>query len=179
MPSARRLAKYPVVISAKGHNGTVHFDGRFVTIERSGFLARASVGKGEKRIPVRSIQAVQWKPPGALVNGYIEFTVGGGNENRSRFGAATTDAAKNENAVLVTRQQMNAFLALRDAVEDAMAGGPIESHHSAAAYVYGATPPPPPPSVPAGWYPDPHGAQLQRYWDGNRWTEHTAPAAPR
>lgn len=37
-------------------------------------------------------------------------------------------------------------------------------------------PPPPPPSVPAGWYPDPHGqAGLQRYWDGSRWTEHTAP----
>jgi hypothetical protein len=64
------------MISAKGHNGTVHFDGRFVTIERTGFLARASVGKGTKRIPITSIQAIQWKPPGMLVNGYIEFTLG-------------------------------------------------------------------------------------------------------
>ena len=39
----------------------------------------------EKRIPIRSIQAVQWKPPGALVNGYIEFTVPGGNETRSAW----------------------------------------------------------------------------------------------
>jgi hypothetical protein len=38
------------MISAKGHNGTVHFDGRFVTIERKGLFARASVGKGDKRI---------------------------------------------------------------------------------------------------------------------------------
>lgn len=36
-------------------------------------------------------------------------------------------------------------------------------------------PPPPPPSVPAGWYPDPQGVQVQRYWDGSKWTEHTAP----
>jgi hypothetical protein len=37
-----------------------------------------------------------------------------------------------------------------------------------------------PPSTPAGWYPDPYDARLQRYWDGTTWTEHTAPliAAP-
>jgi len=29
---------------------------------------------------------------------------------------------------------------------------------------------------PAGWYPDPTAAGLQRYWDGSRWTEHTSPA---
>jgi len=36
-------------------------------------------------------------------------------------------------------------------------------------------PPPPPPSVPADWYPDPDNTTLLRYWDGARWTEHTAP----
>lgn len=40
-----------------------------------------------------------------------------------------------------------------------------------------AEPSPPPPPVPAGWYPDPNGLPIQRYWDGS-WTEHTAPTAP-
>ena len=31
--------------------------------------------------------------------------------------------------------------------------------------------------TPAGWYPDPDGSDGQRYWDGNSWTEHRAPAA--
>ncbi|MEV6075601.1 phospholipid scramblase-related protein [Streptomyces sp. NPDC052069] len=32
-------------------------------------------------------------------------------------------------------------------------------------------------NIPAGWFPDPHGApQLLRYWDGSQWTEHTHPA---
>ena len=30
-----------------------------------------------------------------------------------------------------------------------------------------------PPS--AGWYSDPHGADRQRYWDGERWTDHYSP----
>ena len=38
-----------------------------------------------------------------------------------------------------------------------------------------AAPVPPPPTVPAGWYPDPNGATIQRYWDGTTWTDHTAP----
>ncbi|MFF0013982.1 phospholipid scramblase-related protein [Streptomyces sp. NPDC005374] len=28
-------------------------------------------------------------------------------------------------------------------------------------------------NTPAGWYPDPHGAQTLRYWDGTQWTQHT------
>jgi membrane protease YdiL (CAAX protease family) len=34
---------------------------------------------------------------------------------------------------------------------------------------------PPPSSAPAGWYHDPFGAPLQRYFDGRGWTAHTAP----
>jgi uncharacterized protein DUF2510 len=27
----------------------------------------------------------------------------------------------------------------------------------------------------AGWYPDPSGIAVQRYWDGKTWTDHVAP----
>ena len=33
----------------------------------------------------------------------------------------------------------------------------------------------PPPLAPAGWYADPVGGSGKRYWDGQRWTEHTTP----
>ncbi|MGB3351253.1 MAG: DUF4352 domain-containing protein [Mycobacterium sp.] len=32
------------------------------------------------------------------------------------------------------------------------------------------------PQTPAGWYSDPDGSGGQRYWDGQAWTEHRAPA---
>jgi len=44
-----------------------------------------------------------------------------------------------------------------------------------------AMPPAAPPARPPAWFPDPLDDQLMRYWDGYRWTFHTAhrpPAAP-
>lgn len=108
-------------MEVKGHNGTVVWDGTFVTIRRTGFLARASIGKGEKRIPLTSINAVQWKPAGALVNGFIQFTLSGGNESKSKFGYQTVDASKDENSVIFIKKQMPSFEALRVEIEHAIA----------------------------------------------------------
>jgi hypothetical protein len=105
----------------KGHTGQISFDGTWVTIHRKGGLARMSVGKGEKRLPVSSITAVQWKPAGAMVNGFIQFTVPGGNESRSRMGSQTTDAARDENSVVFTKKQMPDFEVLRASIETAIA----------------------------------------------------------
>jgi hypothetical protein len=38
---------------------------------------------------------------------------------------------------------------------------------------------PPPPIAKAGWYPNPDGGATRRYWDGQRWTEHTRPSRHR
>ncbi len=108
------------MIEARGHNGHVAFDGDYVHIQRKGFLARATAGKGDKRIPITSITAVQWKPAGAFVNGFLQFTIPGGTEGRSRPGASTVDASKDENSVIFTRKQQPAFEALRATVEDAV-----------------------------------------------------------
>lgn len=108
-------------IVARGHNGTLIFDGSFVTIARRGVLARSTIGKGEKRIPLRAIQAVQWKRPGLLINGYIALTVAGGIEKQSRLGSQTYDAARDENAVIVMKKQIPQFEQIRAAIEDALA----------------------------------------------------------
>lgn len=108
---------------AKSPLGTVEFDGVMVSITRTG-LGRLGIGKGTKRIPVRQITAVQWKEPGFLVNGFIQFTIGGGIERRSQFGRQTVDAAEDENSVVFDRHRKAAFQAIREAIERAMAGEP-------------------------------------------------------
>ena len=119
-------------LRARGHTGTVRLDAHFVTIIRKGFLARGSVGKGEKRIPISSITSVQFKPAGPVVNGFIQFTLGGGNEGRSRFGHQTVDAARDENSVVFHRRQSAQFAELRDAVEKAIAARHRAHAHSPA-----------------------------------------------
>jgi hypothetical protein len=112
------------VLEVKGHTGTVRFDGRTITILRKGLMARASVGKGEKQIPLPSVSAVQFKPAVPVVNGFIQFTVAGGNERRSKFGRQTVDAGRDENSVVFHYRQSKEFEQLRDAVQAALA-----SHH--------------------------------------------------
>lgn len=111
-----------MIYEAKGVNGQVSFDGSIVTISRKGVMARTTVGKGDKRIPVSSITAVEWKPPSALIRGFIGFTIPGGNENRSTFGKRTVDAAKDENSVVVGKSHVEEFDVLRAAIEAALAG---------------------------------------------------------
>ncbi|MCD2191001.1 DUF4429 domain-containing protein [Actinomycetospora soli] len=110
-------------VEVKGVNGTVIVDSGFVTIARKGFLARAGVGKGEKRIPLRQITAVQFKPAGMVVNGFIQFSLGGGNERQSRLGSQSWDAASDENSVMFTKQQQPQFEQLRSSIEQGITAG--------------------------------------------------------
>jgi uncharacterized protein DUF4429 len=126
--------------TADGHTGQVSFDGVFVTITRKGFRARATVGKGEKRIPLSSIDAVQSKPAGPVTNGLIQFTVPGGNERRSGFGHQTSSAVGDENSVVFTRKQMPAFEVLRKAVEQAIAVGSQPSSPTRRRWIWRSSP---------------------------------------
>lgn len=103
---------------AEGVNGQVELDGGMVTIQRSGLMAKATVGGGEKRIPVKSIQAVQWKPASKLGRGFIQFSIGGSDAK-----GRAKDAAKDENSVLFTPKQQGDFEAVRNAVEQAIIAG--------------------------------------------------------
>ncbi|MCA1221908.1 DUF4429 domain-containing protein [Streptomyces sp. 8L] len=123
------------MLEVKGTGGQIQFDGEYVTILRKGFLARATVGKGEKRLHISQISAVQWKPAGPLVNGFIQFSVPGGNERRSAFGSQSKSAANDENSVVFTRQQQPPFEELRAALDKAIA-----QQHTAPAAVAAAAP---------------------------------------
>jgi hypothetical protein len=118
-------------ITAKGLTGEVSFDGQFITITRNGWLARARADtamgrlfgdKGEKRIPVQSITAVQWKPANIMSNGFIQFTLAGGIERTGRFRKARKEAVTDENSVVfLVGRQAAAFEQVRNAVEQAIA----------------------------------------------------------
>ena len=111
------------VISAMGRSGQVTVEGDFVIIKRKGVAAKLSHGftKGEKRINVHSINAVQLKKPGLTV-GYIQFTLGGGSESRR----GVMDATKDENSVTFNKKALGDFETVRDYIEQrlSLAHGP-------------------------------------------------------
>lgn len=100
--------------------GYVEFDGQFVTVGHGG-ASRFLAGNGIKRIHFSQISAVQIKPAGRLVNGFIQFAVSGSPELRTRAGRQTYDAGRDENSVVFTRQRQGEFEALARAIEQAKA----------------------------------------------------------
>ena len=90
-------------------------------IQHAGALSRLTVGKGAKRIPIHSITAMHLKPAGAMVSGYLQFTMGGAVEKRAQFGRQSFDAAGDENSILFTKAEQPFFERFRDEVERAIA----------------------------------------------------------
>jgi hypothetical protein len=96
----------------KGVAASLEVNDDYIVIRRSfvlGFLLQHGI-KGEKRIPYSSITAVQYKRAG-IMNGYIQFSIGGGNESRGGLLAAAED----ENTVLFRNNE--AFDKARDLIE--------------------------------------------------------------
>jgi len=74
-PPPPPLTELAESIVAKGRNGAASFDGRSVTINHKGVLAKVAAGSGEKRVPIASIAGVQWKLPGHAVKGVMSLTL--------------------------------------------------------------------------------------------------------
>lgn len=91
-----------------------------VSLEPSGCMAFLGGLRGEKRIPFRAITAVQMKEAG-LTGGYIQFTIGGGNERQGGFLAASND----ENSFIFAADNNKLMRQVRDYIEQRI--GPAAS----------------------------------------------------
>ena len=98
---------------AEGVGGKLQLRGRMLIIRRRGtgsFLLHGL--KGDKEIPVSRLTAVQFKEPGSITNGYVQFTLGGGKESRAGLFAAVRD----ENTVVFRTAALQNFRAIKLAV---------------------------------------------------------------
>jgi hypothetical protein len=92
--SVTRISGKPI-IEFRGRNGEFQLYPKFLRINRGtamGFLMQGL--KGQKDIYFDKITSIQVKKPGFLI-GYIQFSIGGGNESRQ----GVFDANKDENTV--------------------------------------------------------------------------------
>jgi hypothetical protein len=85
-----------------------------VVIHRKGALATMSHGfTGDKEILIHNITGVQLKLGSAMLNGFIQFTIPGGNESRRGIGAATQD----ENTVMFHKSENEVAQSIKDKIE--------------------------------------------------------------
>lgn len=99
---------------ADGSNGSIEVVGDSIVIRRKGFANLLTQGvQGDKQVPIRNITAVQFRSAGSMMAGLIQFTLVGGRE----FRGGMLEATKDENAVMFTREQEEAFVALRDYIQ--------------------------------------------------------------
>ena len=108
--------KSPYLLEATSAGSFLGLDGNTIVIRHTGFINAMSKGgiQGEKRIPVKSILSVQFKPATDAVGGYIQFETAGGSQRPARGGVF--EAAGDENSVLFSKSEMPKFEVLRDKV---------------------------------------------------------------
>ena len=88
-------------ISLKGVNGQLYIFEDKVVIERKGILGFLLIGlAGSKTIPMNSIMSVQFKEGTSITNGFIQFGILGGKENKAGLVSATRD----ENTVMINKK---------------------------------------------------------------------------
>lgn len=101
-------------MEAVGNNGRMILGDGTLTISRkgTGLLTALNLGlQGDKVIQLNQITAVELRPPGLMTSGYIRLSING----RDPVGGLM-EAVKDENAVLLTKDQLADFEALKDAV---------------------------------------------------------------
>lgn len=123
----------------KGEIAYVRLFQGLIQIRRTSLLADLALGpvRGDKNIPIRTIQAVQFKPATRLVSGALEFVVAGDTANTSydsyKFGISGAEGVANalfgrrtaravhENSITFSKKQEGPFIALYEQVLDAIA----------------------------------------------------------
>ena len=105
------------LLQAPGMGGQLAVFNDKVVISRRGVLGLVNHGlKGDKEIRISQISSIQFKKAG-IVNGYIQFAFLGGREAKGGAFQATQD----ENTVMFTTTQQEAFIEAKALIEELMA----------------------------------------------------------
>lgn len=110
-----------VLMTVSGVNGQIDLLRNKIRIKRVGFLALMGHGlKGDKDILLSQISSIQFRAPGMMTNGYIQFAFVGGREAKGGI----LEATKDENTVMFKSSQFQIFQRLKSAIEEQMNAGP-------------------------------------------------------
>ncbi len=106
----------------KGVNGQIILTKNRVKIARKGALGFLTSGlAGVKEIPIKNISSIQMKKATNVTNGYLQFSLPGGNESKKGIFDATHD----ENTVMFSKKHQEDFLTVKKYIDSIMDGEEI------------------------------------------------------
>ena len=97
---------------AEGTNGSLKVNDTTVELIRKGLNAKLLGLRGNKEILISSITSIQFKEPGMLTNGFIQFAFSGSSESKG----GVLDATKDEHSIVFTKKNLKQFAYLRDVI---------------------------------------------------------------
>ena len=97
---------------AEGSNGILKVNETTIELIRKGLNAKLLGLRGNKEILISSITSIQFKEPGMLTNGFIQFAFSGSSESKG----GVFDATKDENSIVFTKKNLKQFAYLRDII---------------------------------------------------------------
>lgn len=101
------------IYKVEGVGGEMEVFDDKLTITPKGALGLMTKGlKGTKTIPFLSITGIQYKKPG-MTNGYLQFTIPGGNESKGGVFAAASD----ENTFMFEAKANDVIVGVKDFIE--------------------------------------------------------------
>ena len=108
------------MLTATGPTGSITFDGRFVTLNRT----RSNfVDRGSREIPIGQISGTQWKNATMFLSGHLKLLIPGSTERQvGQSGAFKSDILRDPNAIVFGRKHQSAFEKVRTAISQAIIG---------------------------------------------------------
>lgn len=105
-----------MLLELKGLNGQVELYDDKVIIKRKGVWAKMAQGltKGDKTIYLSQVSGIDLKPGGNFVNGYIQFTLPGGNEKEK----GAFQAIQDENSLMFKKADNDKAIKIKETIEE-------------------------------------------------------------
>lgn len=104
-----------MILELPGINGQIELYDDKIIIKRKGVLSKITQGftKGDKTIYLNQITGIDLKLGGNMINGYMQFTIPGGNEKDKGAFQATQD----ENSVMFKKAYNDIAPELKEKIE--------------------------------------------------------------
>lgn len=120
-----------MLMELKGVNGQLELYQDKVILKRKGAVAKLTQGffKGDKTIYIKQITGIQVKPGSAFTNGYIQFTISGGNESTRGILKATQD----ENSLMFEKKNNDLVAEIKMKIEEIMGSNETKNYSSSSA----------------------------------------------